>query len=240
MDWWDEMACKTVAKHHAKMLPMSVEARTALTRDDDDNVKSCRCCTDRAGHPKNARAWLSSLMPCRLPRKARLPNQSAGGRAKSTKRLTSPPMSWPSLRKAMRVRCPLANRLRAWNQQQTVSMTGRPVAAARDRTRITRKASRMPAPVTPRASTAKSKKIRCASANGSAATPAQRQRDAMIKHSLRMQIQEVEREIRNRRMEYPREIARGHMRNGEAVELIEMMESVLATLQELQAQEQRK
>ena len=33
--WWDEMAFKTVAKHHAKRLPMSVEARNALARDDD-------------------------------------------------------------------------------------------------------------------------------------------------------------------------------------------------------------
>ena len=38
VDWWNEMACKTVAKHHAKMLPMSVEARSAINRDDDDNV----------------------------------------------------------------------------------------------------------------------------------------------------------------------------------------------------------
>jgi len=60
------------------------------------------------------------------------------------------------------------------------------------------------------------------------------------KHSLRVQIQEVEREIRMRRQEYPRQIARDAMRNGEAVELIEMMESVLETLQQLQEQEQRK
>ena len=62
----------------------------------------------------------------------------------------------------------------------------------------------------------------------------------MIKHSLRMQIQEVEREIRMRRQVYPRQIALGNMRNGEAVELIETMESVLETLQQLQEQQQRK
>ena len=60
------------------------------------------------------------------------------------------------------------------------------------------------------------------------------------KHSLRMQIQEVEREIRMRRQVYPRLISKGQMRNGEAVELIETMESVLETLQQLQEQEQRK
>ena len=60
------------------------------------------------------------------------------------------------------------------------------------------------------------------------------------KHSLRVMIQEVEREIRMRRQVYPRLIFKGEMRNGEAVELIEMMESVLATLQQLQEQEQRK
>ena len=53
-----------------------------------------------------------------------------------------------------------------------------------------------------------------------------------------MQIQEVEREIRTRRQMYPLQIARGTMLNGEAVELIEMMESVLATLRLVQQQEQ--
>ena len=62
----------------------------------------------------------------------------------------------------------------------------------------------------------------------------------MIKHSLRVMIQEVEREIKMRRQVYPRQIARGTMRNGEAVELIEMMESVLETLQQLQEEKQRK
>jgi hypothetical protein len=58
------------------------------------------------------------------------------------------------------------------------------------------------------------------------------------KHSLRVQIQEVEREIRMRQQTYPGLIARDKMRNGEAVELIEMMESVLATLRWVQQREQ--
>lgn len=61
-----------------------------------------------------------------------------------------------------------------------------------------------------------------------------------VTHSLRVQIQEVEREIRMRRIQYPRAIARREMLNGEAVELIAIMESVLATLQHVQEQEQGK
>ena len=72
VDWWNEMACKTVAKHHAKMLPMWVEARTALARDDDDDTKIMPVAAPtRTEHPKNARALLSSLMLYRLPRRKR-------------------------------------------------------------------------------------------------------------------------------------------------------------------------
>jgi recombination protein RecT len=36
-DWWTEMARKTVAKRHAKSLPMSNDAATALARDDQEH-----------------------------------------------------------------------------------------------------------------------------------------------------------------------------------------------------------
>jgi hypothetical protein len=49
-------------------------------------------------------------------------------------------------------------------------------------------------------------------------------------HPLRIQIEEVEREIRMRRSVYPRQVAKGKLRQGEADELIKRMESVLATL----------
>ena len=55
-----------------------------------------------------------------------------------------------------------------------------------------------------------------------------------MKHSLRVQIQEVEREIKKRNEVYPRQVSRRLMRHGEAEERIAMMESVLATLQQLQ------
>jgi hypothetical protein len=58
-----------------------------------------------------------------------------------------------------------------------------------------------------------------------------------MKHPLRVQIQEVERELRMRRQVYPRACARGKMRHGEASELISRMESVLTTLVELERQE---
>jgi len=58
------------------------------------------------------------------------------------------------------------------------------------------------------------------------------------KHSLRVQIEEVEREIRMRRDVYPRQVSRKRMRHGEAEERIAMMESVLATLQELQKEKE--
>jgi hypothetical protein len=35
VQWWGEMARKTVAKRHAKVLPMSNDARAALARDDE-------------------------------------------------------------------------------------------------------------------------------------------------------------------------------------------------------------
>lgn len=37
VDWWGEMARKTVAKRHAKVLPMSSDAVAALARDDADH-----------------------------------------------------------------------------------------------------------------------------------------------------------------------------------------------------------
>jgi len=49
-------------------------------------------------------------------------------------------------------------------------------------------------------------------------------------HSLKIQIEEVEREIRMRHSVYPRQVAKGKLRQGEADELIKRMESVLATL----------
>ena len=54
------------------------------------------------------------------------------------------------------------------------------------------------------------------------------------KHSIAIQIQEVEREIRMRREVYPRRVHRHTMRQGEADEHIARMESVLQTLQQLQ------
>jgi hypothetical protein len=59
-----------------------------------------------------------------------------------------------------------------------------------------------------------------------------------MKHSLRMQIMEVQREIRKRREVYPHQVHIGKLRMSEAAELIRIMESVLQTLQELEAREQ--
>ena len=56
----------------------------------------------------------------------------------------------------------------------------------------------------------------------------------MPKHSLAIQIQEVERELRMRREVYDRQVRRGSMRPGEAQELISRMESVLETLRDVQ------
>lgn len=52
---------------------------------------------------------------------------------------------------------------------------------------------------------------------------------------LRLQIQEVEREIRMRKQVYPRWITAGKMRRGEAELHIERMNAVLETLQRLEA-----
>jgi hypothetical protein len=60
----------------------------------------------------------------------------------------------------------------------------------------------------------------------------------VAKHSLRIQVQEVERELRMRRQVYASQVSRGKMRAGEAAELISRMESVLETLHELERQEQ--
>lgn len=59
------------------------------------------------------------------------------------------------------------------------------------------------------------------------------------KHPLRVQIQEVERELRMRRQVYPRACSRGKMRSGEAAELISRMESVLATLHEVERKQDK-
>lgn len=56
----------------------------------------------------------------------------------------------------------------------------------------------------------------------------------MAKHPLRIQIQEVERELHMRRDVYARRVSRQKMRAGEASYLISIMESVLVTLQELE------
>lgn len=56
----------------------------------------------------------------------------------------------------------------------------------------------------------------------------------MAKHSLGIQIQEIERELRMRRQVYDQQTRRGSMRPGEASELISRMESVLETLRDLQ------
>jgi hypothetical protein len=60
----------------------------------------------------------------------------------------------------------------------------------------------------------------------------------MTAHSLRVQIQEIEREIRMRREVYPRQVSRGKYRRSEAEELIAIMESVRATLIKLQDQQE--
>jgi len=57
-----------------------------------------------------------------------------------------------------------------------------------------------------------------------------------MKHSLRVQIQEVEREIRMWREVYPRMVFKNKYRKSEAEELIAIMESVLQTLQQQQEQ----
>jgi hypothetical protein len=63
---------------------------------------------------------------------------------------------------------------------------------------------------------------------------------AKQKHPLRIQIQEVERELRMRRDVYPRLQHKGKMRAGEVAEHISRMESVLQTLHELERQEQER
>ena len=96
VDWWDEMACKTVAKHHAKMLPMCVEARTALTRDDDDNVLPVACAAHRTDNPKNARALLSSLTLYRPPQQiAHAAKQRRGRPRKSSSDTPDQPADEP-------------------------------------------------------------------------------------------------------------------------------------------------
>jgi hypothetical protein len=61
----------------------------------------------------------------------------------------------------------------------------------------------------------------------------------VAKHSLGIQIQEVERELRMRRQVYDRQTRKGAMRPGEASELISRMESVLETLRDLQRLEDK-
>lgn len=55
--------------------------------------------------------------------------------------------------------------------------------------------------------------------------------------SLRLQIAEVEREIRMRESVYPGWVARKKMRQGEADEHLARMRDVLKTLQRLEAQD---
>ena len=50
------------------------------------------------------------------------------------------------------------------------------------------------------------------------------------RHSLAVQIAEVEREIRKRTQVYPRQVAQDKMRQREADELIRIMQSVLQSL----------
>jgi hypothetical protein len=57
------------------------------------------------------------------------------------------------------------------------------------------------------------------------------------KHSLIAQITEVEREIRQRRQDYPKRVARHEMRQGEADHLISLMEGVRETLRWIQRNE---
>jgi hypothetical protein len=61
--------------------------------------------------------------------------------------------------------------------------------------------------------------------------------ETVMRHSPRVMIAEVQREIRKRREVYPRLVNKGRMRHGEMEELIAIMESVESTLTELQQQQ---
>ena len=123
-------------------------------------------------------------MLCRLPPTATmLQNQSAGGHANHrTKRLTKPADELAELTQGDEGPLPDSEQTEHQQQQQKLCrsmMAGRaPMLPSR---RIISKASRMPAPGTPLASTATSRTTRCASAIGSAVTTAPRQRDDAVR-----------------------------------------------------------
>lgn len=79
VDWWEEMARKTVAKRHAKVLPMSNDAADVLARDDDFKPPSLALPSMPAieRRPRLAEQ-LDKLGPAHQPAEAALPRARRG------------------------------------------------------------------------------------------------------------------------------------------------------------------
>ena len=88
---WGEMARKTIAKRHAKVLPMSSDARDALARDDAEHSELPAVASQvRSRHRRTARAladkldhWEQRLGQAQNLTSSRL-GQSAGGPVRTT------------------------------------------------------------------------------------------------------------------------------------------------------------
>jgi recombination protein RecT len=109
-DWWTEMARKTVAKRHAKSLPMSNDVDTVLARDDETTAELSR--PERETEPSPARrprlkeAFDRLAAPPAAPAEAELPKKRRGRPPKKSETAPEqpsdideppPPDAWPEI-----------------------------------------------------------------------------------------------------------------------------------------------